>query len=163
MIAAIAKIYRGDGPSVTLTIIGIGEEELFLKEYAEKLGARSAINFKGAVPFGPLLFSELQAYDLLIATPLAQDTPRSALDGFASGLPILAYGIDYYVELQEMSGAVCTVPWRDQRALVEEIVKLNEQRGLLSNMSRNAVDFSRRNTQEAWLEKRARWTRDFCM
>ncbi|MCB9637047.1 MAG: hypothetical protein H6721_33480 [Sandaracinus sp.] len=76
----------------------------------------------------------------------------------ARGLPIAAFGINYYRDLEELSGAVRTSKWPDVEDLGRVLVELHRDRSKLSSMSANAVAFARDNTQEQWLDRRVRWT-----
>jgi glycosyltransferase involved in cell wall biosynthesis len=162
MIAVIAAIKRDGEPAIDLTIIGVGEEQAALEAQSRDLGVSDRVRFLGPVPFGPELFEVVRNHDVLLAAPLSADTPRSALDAMASGLAVIAYDIDYYVDLATLSGAVKTVPWLDDASMAKTLVELNAQRTNLAAMIRAGAEFARANTQEIWLERRAAWTREFC-
>lgn len=147
----------------TLDIIGAGEEIKQLRLQIDALNLQSVVKLLGAMPFGAEFFAKLQHYDILLACPLSPDTPRSALDAMAAGLALVAYDTDYYRELQLQSTAVRTTPWLDDNAMMKELLALEEDRGSLVELRRAAVAFAAANTQQTWLEKRAAWTREFCL
>lgn len=147
---------RGTGP-VRLHVIGGGDARESLESLTEELGLGAHVIFHGAVPFGPALFDELARCHVLLAAPLSEDTPRSALDAMASGISILAYDTYYYRDLVD-SGAVQTVPWRSIHDLGEAMAELGRDKTKLVGRARAAVDFARDNTQEVWLRRRAEWT-----
>jgi glycosyltransferase involved in cell wall biosynthesis len=72
-------------------IIGAGEDTDLLKTMTTRLGLSEIVTFLGPRAFGTELFAELRDCDIAMATPLAPDAPRSALDAMCSGLPILAF------------------------------------------------------------------------
>lgn len=74
-------------------IIGGGEEESALKALTDTLGLQHEVIFHGSVPFGKTLFERLHNCHVLLAAPLSEDTPRSALDALASGQAIVAYNV----------------------------------------------------------------------
>jgi hypothetical protein len=117
------------------------------------------VTFTAAVPFGPALFERLYRGHLLLAAPLSQDTPRSALDGFAAGQVILSYDTYYYAELAGLGALVIRVPWPNVEALGHKLAALAADRERLGPMLRSAVAFARENTQEKWLDQRINWTR----
>ena len=145
-----------------MKIIGTGEEEAALRNQANQLGLSQEVDFVGALPFGPKLFSEIQSCDIAMATPLAPDAPRSAFDAMCSGLPLVAFDIDYYRSLERMSNAVRTTRWYDIDCTVNVLLELDTQREQLATMASNAVTFALDNTQEIWLQQRAKWTNDYC-
>jgi len=162
MISAIKSLTDQGINDITLDVIGVGEDEQRLRALAADANLEGIVNFPGPIQFGLPLFEKLRGYDLLLAAPLDADTPRSALDAMASGVPILAYDTDYYVDLRNLSRAVEVVPWLDQRKLADAILQLHNDRESLAAMSNAAVKFATENTQEDWLERRAAWTRKYC-
>jgi glycosyltransferase involved in cell wall biosynthesis len=156
-IEAVARARERGCERHRFTVIGGGEEAEALQRLARERGVADRVRFLGALPFGPALFEELYRSDLLLATPLSEDTPRSALDALAAGIPILAFDTYYYRELVR-SGAVDTVTWPEVDALVERLVHHASDRSWLGAASRRAVEFAAQNTQEIWLERRIAWT-----
>jgi glycosyltransferase involved in cell wall biosynthesis len=145
------------GANVQLDIIGGGEQLDALRSLSAKCDADSYVQFKGGLPFNQQFFSLLYQYHLLLAAPLREDTPRSALDAMAAGVPYLAFDTYYYRELLE-SGAGRTVPWLDVEAMAQAIVELDRNREQLVGMVKRSVAYACANTQEVWLERRLAWT-----
>lgn len=141
-------------------ILGDGEERQNLESLAQELGLQDNVVFYGALPFNMAFFQTLQNYHLLLAAPLSEDTPRSALDAMASGIPILAFDTYYYRDLVS-TGAVDTVPWLSVEQLAEKLSFYSSHRAELATMMGHAAKFAHQNTQEKWLEQRIDWTRAF--
>jgi glycosyltransferase involved in cell wall biosynthesis len=156
---AIAAAVRGGAPSLRFHLIGAGEQEAELRRRARELGIAELVVFHGPVTFGPELFEKLYGCHLLLAAPLSEDTPRSAFDAMAAGVPILAFDTAYYNDLGD-SGAVDVVPWPSVPALAERIGELARDKTKLVPMAQRAVEFARQNTQEIWLRRRIEWTFD---
>jgi len=148
---------RKTGANLTLEIIGGGEQLDFCKSLVSQLEADSYITFHGPKPFGAEFFEFLYRYHLLLAAPLREDTPRSALDAMAAGIPYLAYDTYYYNQLLE-SRAGQVVPWRDEQAMANALIHLDQHREELAAMIQNAVAYATQNTQEIWLDRRFAWT-----
>jgi len=148
---------RKAGANVTLDIIGGGEQAESLRGLAHELDAEQWVTFHGAMTFDQNFFETLYTFHLLLAAPLREDTPRSALDGMASGIPYLAFDTYYYRELLE-SGSGRVVPWPEVEAMAEALDHLDKNRQEVAAMIENAVVFARSNTQEIWLERRMEWT-----
>jgi glycosyltransferase involved in cell wall biosynthesis len=147
------------GARLRFEIVGSGPADAALRALTRELGLESVVSFIGAVPFGPGLFDRLYDAHVLLAAPLSEDTPRSALDACAMGLAIVAYDTSYYRELAELGGPVEIVPWRDMNALGQRLLELDAQRARLADLLRKGAAFAAPNTQQAWLEKRVAWTR----
>ena len=158
MIQALWKARRLSGRGFTLHLIGGGDDLVRLRAYVNELGAEEAIRFTDPLPYGHELFARICDADLMLATPLTEDTPRSAFDAMASGLPILGFDIDYYASLSRETDAVQTTRWPDVDTFADHIVALDNDRARLERMSRAAVEFARENTQEIWIDRRVEWT-----
>jgi glycosyltransferase involved in cell wall biosynthesis len=155
-IQAVAMARR-KGSNVELDIIGSGEQLDALHGITTEYDADSYVRFLGGRTFNQQFFCFLYQYHLLLAAPLREDTPRSALDAMAAGVPYLAFDTYYYRELLE-SGAGQVVPWLDVAAMAEAIVQLERNREQVISMVRNSVTYASSNTQEIWLERRLAWT-----
>ena len=154
---AIALATQKMGCNLKFHIIGQGDEEEKLKNLTQELGIENNVIFYGALPFNLDFFKQLYTYHLLLAAPLSEDTPRSALDAMAAGIPILAFDTYYYRDLTA-TGAVSTVPWLSVEALAQQIAEYDQNRQLLAEMVLKAIEFAKQNTQEIWLDKRLDWT-----
>jgi glycosyltransferase involved in cell wall biosynthesis len=149
---------RGAAP-MRFSIIGAGDAAESLQRLCLQLGVEDLVEFNPALPFGPRLFEQLYPYHLLLAAPLSEDTPRSALDAMACGIPILAFDTEYYSNLGE-SGAVELVPWPSVERLAERLAHFAQDKRRLLPLALASIEFARANTQETWLQVRARWTLD---
>jgi glycosyltransferase involved in cell wall biosynthesis len=158
MILAAWKARSLSGRHFVLDLIGSGEDTTRLRTLVDQLGAGEAIRLNGPLRYGEELFARIREADLMLATPLTEDTPRAAFDAMASGVPIMAFDIEYYVNLAKESDAVALSPWGDVDQFAERIVALDNDRESLVRMSRRAVDFARTNTQKSWVDRRVNWT-----
>jgi glycosyltransferase involved in cell wall biosynthesis len=156
-IEAVALARGRTSAPIRLHVFGTGEELERLRALVVRLDQGSVVRFHGALPFGRELFEALYPMHLLLAAPSSEDTPRSALDAMAAGIPILAFSTAYYSDLKA-SGAVDLVPWPSVEALAERIVHYAEDKGRLAAPARAGLAFARANTQEAWLRARVDWT-----
>jgi glycosyltransferase involved in cell wall biosynthesis len=145
------------GANLTFDIIGGGEQSEFLHNLVHDLKAEEYVTLHGPRPFNQEFFQTLYPFHLLLAAPLREDTPRSALDAMAAGIPYLAFDTYYYRQLTE-SNAGQVVPWPDHQAMAQSLIHLAGHREEVAAMMRNAVNYAHLNTQEIWLERRFTWT-----
>jgi glycosyltransferase involved in cell wall biosynthesis len=157
MLRAVAAA-RAAGTAVTFDVFGAGDRESALRALAAELRLDDHVRFHGARPYGAAFFAELETFDVLLAAPLAEDTPRSATDAQALGIAVLAFDTYYYRELEEQGAGIATVAWDDVPALAAGLGRLHRDRGSLGELARRGVAFARANTQEEWLRRRAAWT-----
>lgn len=143
--------------NLRFSVFGAGADEQRLRELSEELGLGAKVFFHGSVPFGPQLFAKLYASELLLAAPLNEDTPRSALDAMACATPILAFDTYYYRDLAR-SGAVDLVEWPSVSRMAARIAHFAGHRHELIPMAESARRFAADNTQESWIERRTAWT-----
>lgn len=151
---------EGSPPLAQLTLIGMGSEEPSLRQLAASLGVSDSVEFSPPMSYGDAFLSRVRAQDMLIAPSLAPDTPRSAWDAIASGLPILAYDTTYYSELRDKTGCVHTVPWGDVAALADAIEFFAKDRENVVRMKRRSRVPALENVQERWLARRVAWTEE---
>lgn len=156
-IRAVAQASKLCDAPMRFSIIGEGEEADRLRSLCAELRVEHLVEFLGALPFGPRLFEQLYPRHLLLAAPLSEDTPRSAHDAMACGIPILAFDTEFYASLAE-SGAVDLVPWPSVERMAERIAHHARNKERLAPMARAGVEFARANTQETWMRTRADWT-----
>ncbi|QKD84221.1 glycosyltransferase family 4 protein [Thermoleptolyngbya sichuanensis A183] len=157
---AVAIAHHQFGCDVVFHVIGSGEQLEELKRLAQSLKIIERVIFHGALPFNQDFFEKLYSYHLLLAAPLNEDTPRSALDAMAAGIPILAFDTYYYRDLSA-TGAVDTVAWPSIEEMSQKIAYYSKNRDLLADMAVQAVEFAKQNTQEEWLQRRFEWTLAF--
>ncbi|MBM3961906.1 MAG: glycosyltransferase [Planctomycetes bacterium] len=149
---------RDLGADVTFDVYGDGEEFGRLQGLAGELGLAGVARFHGARPYGPAFFQELAGLDLLLAAPLHEDTPRSAIDAQALGIGVLSFDTYYYADLASDGAGVVTVPWPDHDAMSSALVALAADRERIVDLGVCGVAFASANTQERWLARRAAWT-----
>ena len=148
---------RTSGANVQLDIIGDGPDLPNLQRVIKECHAGTFVKFLGARPFNQQFFELLYEYQLILAAPLREDTPRSALDAMAAGVAYLAFDTYYYRELLE-SGAGQTVAWLDVPAMAAALVDLDGNRQRVVEMVESAVAYAKANTQDVWLQRRLSWT-----
>lgn len=151
------RLARLTGEDVRLTIIGDGDCLAALRMQVARDGLDSVVSFRAPVAYGQELFDELEGAHASILTPLSEDTPRSAFDAFARGLPIIAFDMGYFVDLAQKSGAVALATWPEPAAMAARVVELSRDRERLAAMAERALAFARANTQAQWLERRTQW------
>ncbi len=159
MLRALAVALE-QGANVEFEIIGDGPQRAQLEVLAASLQLSDHVRFSGAVAFGDALFERLRDAHVLLAAPLSEDTPRSALDALASGQVILAYSTYYYREMRAAGAPVTVVPWFDHAAMGRAIVDLDRDRASIAGAMTSARAFAESNTQQAWLDRRVQWTRE---
>jgi glycosyltransferase involved in cell wall biosynthesis len=156
-IEAIAAA-RAEGARVTFDIIGDGAERAALEHKVATLNARDAVRFLGRRSYGPQLLADLATYDALLFTPLAEDTPRMIFDGYAAGLPLIGYDIEYVREREAEDGAARSVRLRDIGAAARLLMSLDRERDQLAKLARRAHEAALYHAADAWYARRAEWT-----
>lgn len=151
---------RKHGANVSLKIIGNGPDKPRLEALVDELHMHECVSFQTAVPYARVL-EIIYHCDVLLATPLSSDTPRSAIDAMSQGLCLAAYRTPYYSDLVE-SGAVLVTPWNSVAGIATSLEELDSNREKLTSMSANAVVFATNNTNTRWIEQRSYWTKKYC-
>ncbi len=81
---------EGQSREVKIIIIGEGEMRKKLERYAEELGIRDRIEFKGWIKDLKAIYEEL---DIVALTSLNEGTPVSLIEAMAAGRPVIATNV----------------------------------------------------------------------
>ncbi len=114
-----------------LTIVGDGKELPSLRRLANALG--EPVHFKGRLPAGSAIRSELDRADLFVLPSRQEGLPPVLLEAMARGLPCLASDVGGCGELLP---AECLVPPNDVAALAAAIRELSDDRARAGNQGR---------------------------
>jgi len=93
-----------------------------LLRLAASLGVSDRIHFAGEIPFGPRLWQEYEAADIYVHPSLSEGTPKTLIEAFAAGLPVVASNVGGLPGLVGADGLL--VPVGDARALALAIASL---------------------------------------
>jgi glycosyltransferase involved in cell wall biosynthesis len=146
------------GASVEFDIIGDGAERQTLESLANSAGMGQHVRFLGSSPYDAALLKRLAEYDGLLFTPTAEDTPRMIFDGYAAGLPLVAFDIGYVQERHEQEHAAFLLP-RDQiEKSAAALAGLCRNPGQLAELSRSARAAAEYHSADNWYRRRAQWT-----
>jgi glycosyltransferase involved in cell wall biosynthesis len=158
-IEVIAGAVR-QGADVTFDIIGGGDETQDLQRQVERLGLRDRIAFAGRMSYGPELLRKLATYDALLFTPPLEDTPRMIFDGYAAGLPLIGWNINYIKERSNSEGATWLMPLEDVPGSVARLLDLARDRPRFWQLTEAALHAAEYHAADNWFRRRAEWTLD---
>ncbi|MBX3272523.1 MAG: glycosyltransferase [Sandaracinaceae bacterium] len=150
---------RARGARVELEVIGSGPEEQRLAALAASLGIADAVRLTGTATYGPALLRRLAAFDGLLFTPTAEDTPRMIFDGYAAGLPLVASPIPYVEERARAERATALLP-DDVLEAADALAALDRDRARLGELARRACDAAAYHAADAWYARRAERTHE---
>jgi glycosyltransferase involved in cell wall biosynthesis len=154
----IIKLMRDRGAEIEFDIIGHGSEQAALESLIGTLDLTGIVRLLGPLPYGSELLRRLAEYDGLLFTPLAEDTPRMIFDGYAAGLPLIAYDIEYVRERAAEEGGTVMLPKGDLEASADLILGLSRQPERLAGLARGARRAGVYHAAEDWYRRRAEWT-----
>ena len=149
------RLARQRGAAITFDVIGDGEDRQRLESRVAALGLRATVRFLGRMPYGAELLRRLADHDVLLFTPAAEDTPRMIFDGFAAGLPLVGFGIDYVRQRAEQDEAAVAVAPGDIGAVARTLEELGRDSERLALLSRAAHRAGLHHAADAWYRRRA--------
>lgn len=132
-------------PDVQIRIVGGGEDEKPLKEYAEKLGVTGRVDFLGFRPRAEAL-SLLAEGDVFVQPSLYEGHSLALVEAAKLGLPMVVSNVPVQMEsITASDGTVCGigVDPHDDKALAEAIL------GLLNGGNANYQNYAARSRQLA--------------
>lgn len=156
MLEAVALAHRA-GARLRFDIMGAGEQLGALRVLTEQLGISHLVHWLPPRAYGPSFFEVLRERDVLLACPLSGDTPRSAWDALASGMPLVAFDTPFYRSMAAYSNAVEVTPWPEVEPFAQRLIEFADHKQQLIPLVQNAVKTARDNSGDSWLERRVRW------
>ena len=119
LLEALAQVRTESGRSVTLDLVGDGEERAHLEQLAHNLELGDAVRFHGEQP-KERVAEMMREADLFVLPSLYENLPCALIEATASGLPCVATAVGGVSEiLNGVGGLVC--PPRDAHALAAAI------------------------------------------
>lgn len=104
-IKALAKCIR-NGLNASLTIVGDGTYRRELERQAAGLGLAQRVVFRGQLPPGEAVCSELDGSDLFIMPSRTEGLPRALIEAMARGLPCIGSRVGGIPELLDSADLV---------------------------------------------------------
>jgi glycosyltransferase involved in cell wall biosynthesis len=146
---------RRSGANVEFDIIGDGEQRNVLTKAIE---GTNGVRLLGPLPYGPDLLKKLASYDALLFTPRAEDTPRMIFDGYAAGLPLIAYGIEFVLDRAKADRCAITLERDNAEGAARAIQEIDTNRQALHGLSIAAIAAADYHSADNWYRRRAQWT-----
>ena len=136
LLRAFARIEK-EYPQYVLEIYGRGEEEDYLKNYAQELGVADKVIFKG---FSNNLYEDIRDCAVYVCSSDYEGISNSLIEALGLGLPTISTdcpvgGSRMLIRHQE-NGLL--IPVGDEDALCEQLKTVIENPDLAESMSRNA-------------------------
>jgi len=162
LIQALDDLLRREKRDVSLTIIGRGKEESFLRQEVGERMLEGAVRFLGYVNHGPELLNHYRNHDLFILPSLTgEGLPQTILEAMASRLPVIATaveGIPYFIQ-DRTNGML--IPPADSKALCQAVLALADDETVRSRIIDGGLKTVASHTLEAEKEKMMTLIREF--
>ncbi len=146
LLRAIAAV-----PGATLRVVGDGPLRGALESESRSLGVADRVTWRGYVPWGPALLSELRACAALVLPSATEGMPLVVLEAMSQGVPVVGTRVGGIPEVVEdgVSGLLVDVHRPDQIAAA--LRRLAADEDLRLELARAALETARRNTLERQL------------
>lgn len=132
----LIKALKGTG--VSLDIIGRGELESFLSDYAKKQGVQ--VNFRGVVP-NQELPRIINQYSIYVLVSRYEGNPKGLLEAMSSGLAVIGSktrGITEVIE-DNVTGILVDINCESIRAAILDLMNDPKKRETLGSNARKAI------------------------
>ncbi len=147
------RALRDQGLSVSLTLVGDGEQREALEAAIERLGLQETVSLEGYLPPGPDLDAFFEQADLFVLPSLSEGVPKVLFEAMARALPVVASRVGGVPDVVTDGANGLLVPPADAEALVGAIRRLAEDSMLRARLSRGALEFARGHTTAAEVER----------
>jgi glycosyltransferase involved in cell wall biosynthesis len=139
-IDAVAQAVRTLGPGrVEATWLGDGPLLEMARARVHELGLEQSITFAGFVSDRALLLAFLRAQDVLLFSHITPESPRCLLESLISGTPLVGYESAYARDLVGERGGALLSAMGDPAAVAANLVRLADDRALLSQLTTAAA------------------------
>jgi len=126
-----AKLVLQSHSNVLFLVIGDGELQKELKEYAESLGISDKVMFLGFRKDLPVIYADL---DIVALSSLSEGLPVTIIEGMASAKPIVAARVGGVPELLDEGNAGIIVPAANPQELARGIIKILDNPDIAKKM-----------------------------
>jgi glycosyltransferase involved in cell wall biosynthesis len=123
-----------------LVIVGDGRYRPTLEELARQLGVAARVRFRGLLPAGAAVQSELDAADVFVLPSRTEGLPRAMIEAMARGLPCIGSAVGGIPELLPIEAMV---PAGDVNELAHAIRTLASNPEWMARMSARNVRIAR--------------------
>jgi glycosyltransferase involved in cell wall biosynthesis len=121
-------------PASTLTLIGGGPEERWLRNLASRLGVEDAVEFVGYVPSRQQVMDSLHTYTALVFPSLHDSGGMVVLEALAAGLPVICLDLGGPgVIVNRSCGVAVSTDQADEARTVTRIADAMIRLGSMSN------------------------------
>jgi glycosyltransferase involved in cell wall biosynthesis len=139
-----------------MTIIGPWED---FKEYKERLaklisdlGIDDKIDWKGFIPYGPILQEQFRRHDIFVLPSLSEGTPHVITEAKANSLPIIATDVGGIpTSITDGIDGILVTP-KDPNAIAQGIDRIVEDRSFRRKLIRNGLETAKGMTVEHFVE-----------
>jgi phosphatidyl-myo-inositol dimannoside synthase len=139
LLEALARSIKA-GLDAQLVVIGGGRYLPEFESLASRLGIRNRVNFKGALPGGERILSELDHCDLFVLPSRTEGLPRALIEAMARALPCIGSNVGGIPELLDED---CLFPAGDAKALAEKIIEVGSSPERMNHLSNKSLDKAR--------------------
>lgn len=139
-----------------LVIVGAAEQYRHYQERLEglidQLGLSARVRWVGYIPYGPGLFEQMRAADMLVLPTLSEGTPRVLIEARANGLPIVSTTVGGIPSSVTNGVDGLLVPPKDSAALAAAITRIVNDGALRRDLIANGLRSARRLTVDRFVE-----------
>ncbi len=144
--------------SVPVELLVVGATDHFhgyaaeLRTLAERLGVADRVRWLGYRTYGPAMFAELRAADMLVLPTLSEGTPRVLVEARANSLPIIATRVGGIPTSVTDGHDGLLVPAKNPAALAAAIDRIITDGDLRRALIRNGLATARRLTVDRFVD-----------
>ncbi len=149
LIEAMHRLNTDHPGRYVLEWMGGGSLEDDVRRRVDELGLGDAVTLTGHVPFGPDLLARYRAADILVHVALTEGFPQVLMEALAAGLPIVATDVGGVRAGLDEGRLALMIPPADVSAIVDAVVRLDDDANLRSRLSAAGVARARALTLDA--------------
>jgi glycosyltransferase involved in cell wall biosynthesis len=141
LILSATKVLLDRDPNHTLVVLGDGPQRSKLEELAKELGIDTKVRFEGAVA-REKVYRHMEASDVLVTASHVSNLCNATLEAIALGRPIVATDTACTRTVFRDGENGVIVPFGDENALAEGILRVTQDPELAARISRGARSYA---------------------
>jgi glycosyltransferase involved in cell wall biosynthesis len=157
LVETLAELERERPGRYRLVWLGGGQLEPDVRARAHELGVAPMVDFRGYVPFGPMLLDAIRRANVFVLTSSTEGVPQALVEAMACGTPIVSTDVGGIRRALEDGRAGLLVEPDDARALAGAVMRVTDDETLRDRLASRALALARGQTLEGAAGRAARF------
>ncbi|WP_299230637.1 glycosyltransferase family 4 protein [uncultured Halomonas sp.] len=145
-------LFNNKNPGSSLTIIGTGEIESWLKRVVKEVNIEN-VRFLGHIEERKKINEELRSADIFLFGSLSEGSPRVILEAMANGLAVISTPVGSLPDIFEDKKNICFAEFNDPNSFYENMISLSQDSESYNKIRADAYRKSKNFTLDKFIKR----------